>query len=115
MIRHEMTDYDRLLRINGRGHGLTREEARQVVAAEVEELTAAWREGAAEDDPAYVEFRRGIARQRKKKGRRKDNPGVIANENAAVAAFLEGWLATMRKRTAVLLESPDASVGGGLG
>ncbi|WP_246191252.1 DUF2293 domain-containing protein [Aureimonas leprariae] len=93
MIRHEMTDYDRLLRINGSGHGLTREEARMVVAAEVRDTAAAWRQGSPEADQAYAEFRRAVAKRRQKTGRRKDNPGVIANENADVATFLEGWLA----------------------
>jgi hypothetical protein len=38
-IRHRLTDYDRLLKVPG----LTREEARMLVAEEVRDTQAAWR------------------------------------------------------------------------
>lgn len=41
LARHELTDYDRLYRIEG----LTREEARAIVAAEVEAILDGWRSG----------------------------------------------------------------------
>jgi hypothetical protein len=41
-VRHQLTDYERLLRF-----GLTREEARLVVSREVQEILADWRAGRA--------------------------------------------------------------------
>ncbi len=40
-VRHRLTDYDRLKKI----HGLTREEARIVVAQEVKDIMATWKMG----------------------------------------------------------------------
>lgn len=91
-VRHELTDYDRLLRINGAGEGLTREEARLVVAQEVEDMANHWRQGSAETDEGYLQLRRLLREKRRKKGKRKDNAGVIGTQNAALAEYLKGWL-----------------------
>lgn len=91
-VRHECTDYERLLRINGGNEGLTREEARMVVAQEVEDMANRWRQGSAETDEGYVQLRRQFRERRRKKGKRKDNAGVIATQNAALAEYLRGWL-----------------------
>jgi hypothetical protein len=40
-VRHHLTDYDHLLRVKG----LTRDEARQITASEVQEVLGAWRTG----------------------------------------------------------------------
>jgi hypothetical protein len=37
-VRHRLTDYDQLLRVRG----LTREEARLIVASEVKQIVALW-------------------------------------------------------------------------
>jgi hypothetical protein len=37
-VRHQLTDYERMLDVNG----MTREEARVIVAAEVEGIIASW-------------------------------------------------------------------------
>ncbi|WP_245415043.1 DUF2293 domain-containing protein [Aureimonas flava] len=92
-VRHEATDYDRLFKVNGRGGGLTREEARMVVAAEVQDTVEAWRLGSVETDASYAEMLRDIRRRRQKKGRRRNNFGVIGHESAAIADHLREWLA----------------------
>ncbi|MFK8253272.1 DUF2293 domain-containing protein [Ancylobacter terrae] len=90
-IRHEATDYDRLLRINGPGDGLTREEARLVVEAEVADTVADWRRRSAEHDGGYIAVRRQF-RRAWRKGRKKPRPGLTAVENAALAEYLAEWL-----------------------
>lgn len=95
--RHQATDYDALQRINGRGEGLTREEARMVVADEVRDVVEGWRQGSAEEDTGYRELRKTLRRKRMKKGSRKNNLGVVAHENAVVASYLRGWLDAQRK------------------
>ena len=41
LIRHRLTDYDRLFEVEG----LTRDEARMIVATEVEAILLSWKEG----------------------------------------------------------------------
>ncbi|MBS9478992.1 DUF2293 domain-containing protein [Ancylobacter radicis] len=89
--RHRATDYERLLRINGGREGLTREEARQVVNAEVADTVAEWRLGAPEADEGYIAVRRQF-RKVWRKGRKKPRPVVTARENAAIAEYLKAWL-----------------------
>jgi hypothetical protein len=91
-IRHRGTDYDRLLRVNGGREGLTREEARQVVNAEVADIVAEWRQGSAEADVGYVAVLRQFRKAWRKRGRKKPRPVLTANENAALAEYLKGWL-----------------------
>lgn len=90
-IRHRATDYDRLLRVNGGREGLTREEARQVVNAEVADTVAEWRQGSPEEDEGYVAVRKQF-RKAWRKGRKKPRPVLTANENAALTEYLKGWL-----------------------
>jgi len=84
-IRHEQTNYVYLLRCNGPNEGLTREEARMVVADEVADITAIWRRGSAETDAGYVQLRDQLRRQRPE-GR--PDIATIASENEAVADYL---------------------------
>ncbi|MCK0210071.1 DUF2293 domain-containing protein [Starkeya koreensis] len=90
-IRHRATDYERLLRVNGGREGLTREEARQVVNAEVADSVAEWRHGSPEEDEGFVAVRKQF-RKAWRKGRKKPRPVLTANENAALAEYLKGWL-----------------------
>ncbi|MPT24444.1 MAG: hypothetical protein E2577_16545, partial [Starkeya sp.] len=43
-------------------------------------------------DEGVVQLRRQLRERRRKKGKRKDNAGVIATQNAAIAEYLKGWL-----------------------
>ncbi|MDQ0510627.1 DUF2293 domain-containing protein [Ancylobacter amanitiformis] len=110
-IRHECTDYDHLLRINGGGEGLTREEARMVVAQEVADIADMWRRGSAEGDAGYVELRQRFTRRRQKKGRRQRNAGFIATENEAMATYLKGWLERREQERKLAREAQEASLG----
>jgi hypothetical protein len=89
------------MRINAAGEGLTRAQARKAVALEVEDIAASWRLGSAEDDEGYIELRKQLSLRRRKKGKRKNNPGIIANENEAVAAYLKTWLEQRKKDNAL--------------
>lgn len=89
-VRHAMTDYDWLLRVNGE-EGLTREEARMVIHAEVTDILARWQAGSAEKDGGYIAVRRQF-RKVWRQGRKKPRPVVTARENAAIAAYLKEWL-----------------------
>lgn len=100
-VRHEHTQYEQLMRINAAGEGLTRPQARKAVALEVEDIAASWRRGSAEDDEGYIELRKQLSLRRRKKGKRKNNPGIIANENEAVAAYLKTWLEQRNKDNAL--------------
>lgn len=91
-IRHRATDYERLLRVNGGREGLTREEARQVVNAEVADTVAEWRQGSPEEDEGFVAVRKQFRKAWQKRGRKKPRPVLTANENAALAEYLKGWL-----------------------
>jgi len=102
-LRHRGTDYDRLLRVNGPSEGLWREEARQVVRAEVADMVASWQQGSPEDDEGYRAVRRSF-RKAWKRGRKKPRPTITANENAALAAYLKEWL----ERTHEGTEQPPA-------
>lgn len=78
--------------MNGGREGLTREEARQVVNAEVADTVAEWRQGSAETDEGYVAVLRQFRKAWRKRGRKKPRPVLTANENAALAEYLRGWL-----------------------
>ncbi|MDF2809231.1 MAG: hypothetical protein K0S56_262 [Microvirga sp.] len=90
-IRHEATDYERLMRVNGPREGLTREEARLVVRVDVADAVAEWQRGSPEKDGGYREVRKRFGKAWRR-GRKKPRPMVTANENAALAAYLAEWL-----------------------
>lgn len=108
-IRHRGTDYDRLLRVNGGREGLTREEARQVVNAEVADIVSEWRQGSAEADEGFVAVLRQF-RKAWRKGRKKPRPVLTANENATLAEYLKGWLERQEQDSKLVGDGDEAAL-----
>lgn len=105
-IRHELTDYEWLMNINGPRQGLTRDEARLVVAAEVRDIFDEWRHGSAQSDRGL----RRITKQFKLRRRnfkksckalsveetRSAEDQLIREENAALTDYLCRWMRARR-------------------
>jgi hypothetical protein len=101
-VRHELTAYEWLLNINGRRKGLTREEARLVVAADVREVVDGWRHGSAQMDHGLrrvtnqFKCRRRTLRQRSQTLTEDEAKSaadqLLREENAALTDYLNTWL-----------------------
>jgi hypothetical protein len=107
-IRHELTDYDRLLNINGRRQGLTRDEARLVVAAEVRDVFDSWRHGSAQTDRGlrritkqFKRYRRNLRRMCQAQSLEEAELAesqLVREENAALIEFLSQWMDARRSQ-----------------
>jgi hypothetical protein len=108
-IRHELTDYEWLMNINGPGQGLTRDEARLVVAAEVRDIFDEWRDESAQSDRGLRRITRQFVRSRKDFKRmcqalsseeaKSAEDQLIREENAALTDYLSRWLDARRSPT----------------
>jgi hypothetical protein len=99
VVRHNLTDYDRLLRM-----GLTREEARLVVKDEIQETLSIWKRNSAERDPSLARLRHHYRKQRElnrrtpnlsKRQLKAATTALICEENSAVASCLACWTQRM--------------------
>ncbi len=97
--RHDLTDYERLLKVNGY-EGLTREEARLVVAKEVDDHLDQWRRSAARD-PALRKLRWRLRKRRRALRLTEGTPqkvdaaamrALVLKENEAITRCLLKWL-----------------------
>ncbi|EIM28024.1 hypothetical protein MicloDRAFT_00046010 [Microvirga lotononidis] len=105
-IRHELTDYEKLLNVNGLRQGLTRNEARLIVAAEVHEAWNWWRHGSAQSDPELSRITRDFKRRRRDLKRmcqvlcreeaRLLEDRLISEENATLTDHLSRWINARR-------------------
>jgi hypothetical protein len=101
-IRHELTDYEWLLNINGCRKGLTREEARLVVAADVRDIVDSWRHGSAQTDRGLRRVTKQFKRRRRSLKQRSQTlteeesksaeDQLLREENAALTDYLSTWL-----------------------
>jgi hypothetical protein len=99
VVRHNLTDYDRLLRM-----GLTREEARLVVKDEIQETLSIWKRNSAERDPSLARLRHHYRKQRElnrrtpnlsKRQLKAATTALICEENSALASCLACWTQRM--------------------
>ena len=101
-IRHELTAYEWLLNINGHRKGLTREEARLVVAADVRDIVDWWRLGSAQMDRGLRRVTKQFKRRRRTLKQRSQTltedeaklaeDQLLREENAALTDYLNTWL-----------------------
>ena len=93
-VRHQRTAYEALIR-GPRWRQMPREQARMLVAEELEAVVRGFREGAADTDAGYLAIKNAFQTRRMLEGKL---PAITETENAAITAYLATWLVLRRRR-----------------